>query len=165
MVNKNYKENRECWILKEFCRALKKDSLKEISVKCGEEGSGDGVLFINNKKNEVQIVSAERVLIEKSVLAQKNKVPVLYDVKPIEWIKEAIQIKVKKNYANAKDLIVLIDYSNLSRINNEYLQNELNTEEIKSMVGHFKEVYIISISCGNFIERGMPQTEPILVKL
>ena len=61
---REFKESRECWLLQEFQKALKRESSQNIMVECGEEGSGDGKLIINNEEIEVQIVTAEKTLYE-----------------------------------------------------------------------------------------------------
>src|SRR3989344_8642131 len=137
---KEFKENRECWLLQEFHKALKIENPEEIIIECGEEGSGDGKLIINNQKIEVQIVTAEKTLYEKSALAKKSKMVKVYDLKPIEWIRNALKLKASKNYSNEKELIILIDFGYLYSMNEEYLKNIiLKDKEIINFAKRFRD--------------------------
>lgn len=164
---REFKESRECWLLQEFQKALKRESSQNIMVECGEEGSGDGKLIINNEEIEVQIVTAEKTLYEKSALAEKSGLVKVYDLKPIEWIKNALKLKAEKNYSNEKELVILIDFGYLDSINKEYLLNTiLKDKEIIKFAKQFRDVYILSPSDNSsFITRSNSQKEPILVKI
>ncbi|PIR68200.1 hypothetical protein COU49_02545 [Candidatus Nomurabacteria bacterium CG10_big_fil_rev_8_21_14_0_10_35_16] len=164
-IFKQFKEKRECWLLQEFLKALKKENPEVIKVECGEEGSGDGRLIIDNVKIPVQIVTAERVLYEKSAQAKKSKEVVAYSVEPAIWIKEALEKKVIRNYPDEKELIILIDYSDLRAVNKDYILNELRTKEIVTLAEHFRDVYILTPSDGEFVDRSEPLNEPILIKI
>ena len=158
------KEERECWILGEFCKALSGKNSHEITIECGEDGYSDGRLIIDSKKIPVEIVTAERILYERAALARRTGKPVVYEIRPIEWIKGALKLKVAKNYAHEKELLILIEYGGLESINEEYLLLELKTdEEIISFAKRFKDVYILNPSSSEYVDKD--QKEPFLVKI
>lgn len=162
-----YKDERECWLLGEFKNALNNVSIDlSITIKCGEKDFSDGMLIIDNKEIPVQIVTAEGVRLKKSAITRKEVSAIIYDVEPIKWIKNALEQKVAKNYANADQLTVLIEYSGLNSINEEYLKRELRSAEIVDASRLFKSVYVLSPSDNpTYIERSPRQAEPILFEI
>lgn len=160
------KDDRECWLIHEFRDALSKQKGCPIDIECGEEGSSDGRLVIEGRKVPVQIVSADGIRYVRSACARVSRQVIVYDVKPIEWIKHALEVKTNKNYTDANELTLLIEHYGLDSINMEYLSRELADTEIQALARHFKEVYILSPSDSKtYGERYPAQSEAILFRI
>ncbi|MEY3784487.1 MAG: hypothetical protein RLZZ230_809 [Candidatus Parcubacteria bacterium] len=165
-----YKEERECWILQNFCTALNNFDSQLRTFECGEKGSDDGRLILSGNEIPVQIVTSAGVLLKETSRVNKifNETKLaevgLWNVDPVKWIKGALKIKVDKNYTDKAELTILIEFNGLESVNLEYLLRELSDIETINHVKQFKEVYIISpASDGYFITKDTKT--PTLLKI